>query len=96
MEKQEFIKTLERMVEFYSSHENFSPYKYMESAVGRWAKAHPVKTRQTEFLKQFPRADCSDSGIINICPQEIDTTIACHAEEDCKNCCKRYWNEEIE
>ena len=47
MKKQEFIKTLERMIEFYLNYENLFPGEYMESAVERWAKGHPTKTRQT-------------------------------------------------
>lgn len=97
MKKQEFIKTLERMVEFYSSHENLLPAGYMESAIERWAKGHPVKTRQTEFLKQFPRAEFDDAGNINFCPHKIDSAYGdCKCYERCPDCRRAYWSEEIE
>lgn len=97
MEKQEFIETLERMVKFYSSLADFSPAGYMESAVERWAKVHPTKTRQTEFLKQFPRAVLDDAGSINFCPLKIDSAYGdCKCYEHCSNCRRAYWSKEIE
>ena len=96
MAKQEFIETLERMVEFYSIHENFSPAGYIESAVERWAKVHPTKTRQTEFLKLYPRAALDDAGNINFCPILIDSAYGdCKCYERCSDCRRAYWSKEI-
>ena len=95
MKKQEFIKTLERMVEFYSNYENLFPGEYMVSAVERWAKGHPTKTRQTEFLKQFPNAQKDVKGLINICPGKLQVDFSC-GPCDCDECRRAYWGKEIE
>ena len=59
-----------------------------------WCKAHPVKTRQSEFLKHYPNARMSD-GIIDICPQNFDTTFICTDEMVCNDCRKGYWAKEV-
>ena len=38
-------------------------------AVEEWAAAHPAKTRQSEFLKQWPNAELDREGLIIICPR---------------------------
>jgi hypothetical protein len=37
-------------------------------AVEQWAKEHPVKTRQSEFLKQYLDAEISDDGLPTLAP----------------------------
>ena len=59
-----------------------------------WCKTHPVKTRQSEFLKHYPNARMSD-GVIDICPQNFDTTFICTDEMVCKDCLKGYWSKEV-
>lgn len=44
------------------------------SEVEQWAKDHPVKTRQSEFLKMFPNANTID-GVLTICPIAIDKAL---------------------
>ena len=67
-------------------------------AVGDWSKEHPVKTRQTEFLKQLPNARMYN-GCIDILPCEIDNTLQENGCESCKYqmlaCEKEYWSEEV-
>lgn len=67
------------------------------SKVEQWAKDHPVKTRQSEFLKLFPNAQKLD-GIINICPILIDegykSTSECLGTR-CNVCRQLFWNEEV-
>lgn len=67
--------------------------------IEQWSKDHPVKTRQSEFLKQFPNAD-------------LTRLLPCHIEKDkrpmrcakyaylsasyrCYRCRDDYWNEEV-
>ena len=71
--------------------------------VERWAKAHPIKTRQSEFLKQWPDAEIGDDGYPSVAPcqlykdmEEKDENGVC-----CKNCgcgiCRRdFWLKEVE
>ena len=63
------------------------------SIVEQWAKAHPVKTRQNEFLKMYPNARIDD-GVIFLGPCAIDKSHKCTF--DCKKCCRDYWLKEIE
>lgn len=72
------------------------------SKVEQWAKDHPVKTRQSEFLKKFP--DAYLSAITRLLPCSLDKTlkplrcakygylsITCR----CDTCRYDYWNEEV-
>lgn len=67
--------------------------------VKKWAAEHPVKTRQSEFLKMFPNAKMRDGTII-INPCEINIINAeskmCEDSSDCNECRLNYWIEEIE
>lgn len=71
----------------------------MEKAVPiveQWAKDHPIKTRQSEFLKLFPNAAIDeDDGILGIRPCEIDESIVCTNEKGCENCYRKYWLAEV-
>lgn len=68
--------------------------------VEKWAKEHPVETRQSRFLKEFPRTSAYTDGTIDICPRLMDKTLECKAsvdaEMECIECERKYWSEEIE
>lgn len=67
------------------------------SKVEQWAKDHPVKTRQTEFLKRFPNAMINESdGILCIPPCNIEgesKNIGC--TKNCGDCRREYWLTEV-
>lgn len=71
--------------------------------VEKWAKEHPVKTRQSEFLKQYPDADISDDGLPDVAPCQLCVGLI-HGEstEDCENrglcveCRREFWSQEVE
>lgn len=66
------------------------------SKVEQWAKDHPVKTRQSEFLKMFPNAVIDeDDGILGIKPCYIDESIGCTDEKGCDGCRRKYWLAEV-
>ena len=72
------------------------------SIVEKWAKAHPVKTRQSEFLKQWPDARVGDDGYQSVAPCQLYKDIEEKDENGicCKNCgcdkCRRdFWLKEI-
>lgn len=73
--------------------------EYAEKAVQiveQWAKDHPVKTRQSEFLKMFPNAVIDeDNGILCIKPCEIDESIGCTNGKGCNDCYRKYWLTEV-
>lgn len=69
--------------------------------VEKWSAEHPIKTRQSEFLKMFPNAQLDDDGMFNFSlnPCDIDPEYAdkvCDQYSDCQDCQREYWSEEVE
>lgn len=65
--------------------------------IEQWAKDHPAKTRQSEFLKMFPHAPKS-GRVLDICPKDLN--IEYMPPKRCENiscsaCKTDYWNEEV-
>lgn len=48
------------------------------------------KTRQEKFLEMFPHAD-TYTGVLKVCPGDIDMRYTCHEPKDCADCKKEYW-----
>ena len=69
---------------------------YEEEAVAiveKWSVEHPIKTRQSEFLKMFPNARPE-----YIEPCNMDTSLATDKRcknIDCDSCRREFWNEEM-
>ena len=114
MDAVEFLKVLGRLCNNYLCGDNCplidicddvsdDGYVRKVQIVEQWAKKHPVKTRQSEFLKQWPDAEIGDDGLPSVAPcqlykdmEEKDENGVC-----CKNCgcgiCRRdFWLKEIE
>ena len=64
--------------------------------VEKWAKEHPIKTRQSEFLKIFPDSNFDSNGTINLCPLRVYRKYYCGTYDDCEKCREKFWMEEIE
>lgn len=68
--------------------------------VQKWNDEHPIKTRQSEFLKMFPNARIrhhnSDCLVLDICPALLDKRLSCEESISCAICQKDYWLEVIE
>ena len=72
------------------------------AAVEQWSKEHPVKTRQSEFLKMWPGAEIGDDGLPNVAPCQLYVGLV-HGEskEECENrglcveCRRDFWLAEI-
>ena len=71
--------------------------------VEQWAKEHPVKTRQSEFLKMWPDTEISDDGLPSIAPCQLNIELLqCESQEDCEDrgvcdkCRHDFWLQEIE
>lgn len=76
--------------------------KQMISIVEQWVKEHPMKTRQSEFLKQYPDVEISDDGMPSIAPCQLDVgLIHGKAQKDCEDrgvcdkCRRDFWLKEI-
>lgn len=70
-----------------------------------WCKEHPIKTRQSEFLKMFPNAQISSDGVIEIMPcaieknKHITSNSSCtvaHGFNNCDECRKKFWLAEVD
>ena len=73
------------------------PEKYV-AIVEKWSAEHPIKTRQSEFLKMFPDASIGANGALVIAPCNVNTkfeTEIC-AIGKCEDCKKEYWLAEVE
>lgn len=117
MDAVEFLKQFNRMCKAYNDDgcKECPAYKYRcgeefdkqeedgVSIVEQWSKEHPVKTRQSEFLKQWPDAEVFEDRYLNICPALIskeyrsEETNECNQPEfSCGKCKRDFWLKEIE
>ena len=114
MDAVEYVKQRRRMCDYYVNCGDCPACDYewcsslngipkMVPIVEQWAKEHPVKTRQSEFLKQWSDAEISDDGLPAIAPCQLNVLfIHGKAQKDCEdrgvcNKCRRdFWLKEIE
>lgn len=113
MDAVEFLKTLSRMCncECYncefkkrlSVFETCTAWRknHPEEAVAiaeKWAKEHPIKTRQSVFLEQWPEARINDAdGLPMACPCDLSGKLADKCEGIlCPECRKKFWLAEVE
>ena len=73
------------------------PEKYV-AIVEKWSAEHPIKTRQSEFLKMFPDASLGENGALVIAPCNVNTKFQSEicAIDKCEDCKKEYWLAEVE
>ncbi len=70
--------------------------------VEQWAKEHPIKTRQSVFLEQYPETELSQDGILTICPSEVSAAYRgkkgrCKLSyAKCADCRRKFWFAEVE
>lgn len=70
--------------------------------VEAWAKEHPHKTRQREFLEQWPEARVEDDRVLGICPAGIslshrrDGGECLYPRKECGECRREFWMQEVE
>lgn len=106
MDAVEYVKQCRRMiandVQIRSVLGGWSAEAVVEQ-VEKWAKEHPAKTRQSEFLKIWPEAEISKDGLPNVAPCQLYAgLIHGKSQEDCENrqvcdkCRRDYWLKEIE
>lgn len=106
MDAVEYVKQCRRMiandVQIRSVLGGWSAEAVVEQ-VEQWAKEHPVKTRQSEFLKQWPDAEIGDDGYPSVAPcqlykdmEEKDENGVCCKNCGCAECRRDFWLKEIE
>lgn len=66
--------------------------------VEQWSAAHPRKTRQSVFLKQYPNAVLDKDGVLRICPSfvggDVSEKYRCLCSTDCGACRREFWMHE--
>lgn len=105
MDAVEFLDKVDRLSKRGSTEEKARYNDYRTSGdntwavtfVEQWAAEHPIKTRQSEFLKHYPDARILAHGCLNVCPMNVfsDTDINCNAQP-CIECKKAFWLAEVE
>lgn len=108
MDAIEFVKQLRRMNEqgvpkkrfIYpcAGQETDSPEEVV-AEVEEWAKDHPVKTRQSVFLEQFPNAPIyTNTHNVALDPCLVDTALRghCPTGRGCDICRREFWLTEVE
>ena len=84
-----------RYTDYRAAGDNVGAVKFVE----RWAVAHPIKTRQSEFLKMFPDAPIyPDTGLVRVSPCQVDRALCgnCPTGTNCIKCRKKFWLAEVE
>lgn len=67
-----------------------------------WSAAHPLKTRQSVFLEQWPEAIVGDDGVLRVCPGPIfpsdrSAYNGCvRPNGTCSDCRREFWMQEVE
>lgn len=67
--------------------------------VENWSAAHQRKTRQSVFMEQWPNAKVFVDGVLDFCPQELDSHYQCQStdiEMRCQSCRRKFWMQEVE
>ena len=83
-----------RYNDYRTARDNTRAVKFVE----RWDAEHPVKTRQSVFLKQWPDARINDvDGVLEIQPCKLnrDMSATCQCTP-CDVCRKAFWLAEVE
>ena len=120
MDAVEFLKTRARLcrtyedcedcpIEFFCSkgYDTQDEGNYIVNVVNdveQWAKEHPVKTRQSEFLKMWPEVELGDDDLPGVAPCQLYKDKAeCWADNrsycksrNCGKCRRDFWLKEID
>ena len=73
--------------------------------VEKWSREHPRKTRQSEFLKQWPEAKKAEDGVLCIRPcflmadyqkESCKDTYIDEWGSDCYPCVSKFWMQEVD
>lgn len=91
--------TIDCAIQKYISAQKKNDYEGMVEAAEQWAAAHPVKTRQSVFLEQFPNAPIyTNTHNVALDPCLVDTTLRghCPTGRGCDICRREFWLAELE
>ena len=84
-----------RYNDYRTARDNTRAVKFVE----RWDAEHPVKTRQSVFLEQFPNAPIyTNTHNVALDPCLVDTALLghCPTGRGCDICRREFWMQEVE
>ena len=111
MDALEFIKAIKQMLSAGANNSTVQKYisaykkndcEGMVKAAEQWAAEHPIKTRQSVFLQQWPEASIDDLGVLKVCPSPISTSHrnahggCTYSGGKCSDCRREFWMQEVE
>lgn len=118
MDAVEFLKEFGRLCAYYSTNTDCKECPLVRydccrdtknedaacvGIVEQWAKEHPVKTRQSEFLKMYPNAVIGGDGYPSVGPCQLNVGLIhgkaqknCEDRGVCDKCRRDFWLKEIE
>lgn len=108
MDAVKFIKAMQQMLRAGANNSTVQKYisaykkndcEGMVEAAEQWAKEHPIKTRQSVFLEQYPEAELYIDGVLDLCPKRVSAahrngTSLC-ATRSCNDCRREFWLAEV-
>lgn len=115
MDAVKFVEERNRMCDFYKAKCTGCPLEGKQctlfrgldiegtvAEVEKWSAAHPRKTRQSVFLKQWPEAKIGKNGYLWVCPVGVsaayrDANGGCAiTNRFCPDCRREFWSQEAE
>ena len=107
MDAVEFLDKVDRLSKRGSTEEKMRYNAYRTAGdntravkfVERWDAEHPVKTRQSVFLEQFPNAPIyTNTHNVALDPCLVDTALRghCPTGRGCDICRREFWMQEVE
>lgn len=109
MDAVKFVEERRRMFAMTGENPKYSlfnmgtPAEDVVREVEKWAAAHPHKTRQSAFLKQYSEAHVDGNGVLSACPALIssshrrDGEVGCkNSHKECADCRREFWMQEAE
>ena len=107
MDAVKFLDKVDRLSKMGSTEEKMRYNDYRTAGdntwavkfVEQWAAAHPVKTRQSVFLEQFPNAPIyTNTHNVALDPCLVDTALRGHCPpgRGCDICRREFWMQEVE
>lgn len=95
LSKRGYTEEKMRYTDYRAAGDNVGAVKFVE----RWAAEHPVKTRQSVFLEQFPNAPIyTNTHNVALDPCLVDTALRghCPTGRGCDICRREFWMQEVE
>ena len=108
MDAVKFVEERRRMFAVTGENPKYSLFNMSTCAedvvkeVEEWSAAHPRKTRQSVFLKQWPEAKLDTNGAVAICPTILSKDYRSankrckHPDTACYDCRREFWMQEVE